>query len=275
MRPPWRLHDVARDREAEARAAAPDARAVRLVEALEDARPVRPGDADAVVLDRRPPPCRRSRATATRTSPPSGLNLTALWTRLTNTWPRRASSPRTCGRSGSTSTHERDAPGARRTAAGAPTDDVGERAEVDVVLEAQLGLPPSIRARSSSSLTICDEVAGLHLDLGDPLLIRAGTSARLGVTGERLGEEAHRRERRPQLVAEVVDELGPDLLQAPQLRDVLEDDTKSAGGVAVRADDHEPRRSPCPTRASAASSRRLERRPARPRAGRRGRSPSG
>ena len=46
------LHDIPRDREPEARSATPDARAVRLVEALEHTVAVRRGDADAVVDDR-------------------------------------------------------------------------------------------------------------------------------------------------------------------------------------------------------------------------------
>src|SRR5919109_1501753 len=41
--------------------------------------------------------------TLTVTSPPPGLNLTALWRRLTKTWPSRSSSPRIGGRSSSSS----------------------------------------------------------------------------------------------------------------------------------------------------------------------------
>ena len=49
------LHDVADDRQAQARPAArpPGARPVDLVEALEDPRPVAPRDADAAVRHRR------------------------------------------------------------------------------------------------------------------------------------------------------------------------------------------------------------------------------
>jgi hypothetical protein len=73
-------------------------------------------------------------------------------------------------------------------------------------------------------------VAGLDLDLRDPFahLGRDAVPGRLGVAGERLGQQADRRERRPELVREVVDELGPDLLQPSELRDVLEDDPDTA-----------------------------------------------
>ena len=66
-----------------------------------------------------------------------------------------------------------------------------------------------------------DEVAGLDLDLArSGRASSAGTAVAggLGVAGQRLGEQADRRERRPQLVRQVVDELGPDLLEAAQLR---------------------------------------------------------
>ena len=66
------LDDVAGDRQAEARAAAPDARPVDLVEPLEDPRLVGLRDADAVVLDRDDDARRPSDAgPRTVTSPPS------------------------------------------------------------------------------------------------------------------------------------------------------------------------------------------------------------
>ena len=74
-----------------------------------------------------------------------------------------------------------------------------------------------------------DEVPGLDLDLHHPLahLRRHGVPRELGVPGERLREQAHRRQRSPQLVRQVVDELGPDLLEAAELRDVLENDPET------------------------------------------------
>ena len=59
-----------------------------------------------------------------------------------------------------------------------------------------------------------DEMPGLDLDLVDPVAHprRHTVTGRLGVAGERLGQEAHCREWSPQLVRQVVDELRPDLL---------------------------------------------------------------
>ena len=106
------LDDVARDGQPEpgpaARLAA-EARPVDLVEPLEDPGLGGPRDADAMVLDATSRPRRPSSRTGPTTSPPSGLNLTALWTRLTTTWPSRAASPRTGGRPGAISTREGDA----------------------------------------------------------------------------------------------------------------------------------------------------------------------
>ncbi len=77
-----------------------------------------------------------------------------------------------------------------------------------------------------------DEMPGLDLDLADPIAHpRRNPVARgLGVAGERLGQEADGRERGPQLVREVVDELRPDLLEPAQLGHVLEDHPDAADG---------------------------------------------
>ena len=76
-----------------------------------------------------------------------------------------------------------------------------------------------------------DEVAGLHLDLADPVahLGRQGVTDRVGLAGQGLGQEADRRERRPQLVREVVDELRPDALQPAQLGGVRQHEGDAAG----------------------------------------------
>ena len=87
------------------------------------------------------------------TSPPSGLNLTALWTRLTKTWPSRASSPRTGGKPVWQIDDEPQRPGGRRTAAGARRTRPTTRAR-STSSRRTSGPPLSIRARSSSSLTI-------------------------------------------------------------------------------------------------------------------------
>ena len=160
--------------------------------------------------------------TLTRTSPPSGLNLIALWTRLTNTWPSRASSPRTIGTPGSIVDDERDGVAVGEQAE--PLDRaLREAAEVDVV--AQHELAAALDAREIQQLADhLDEVAGLDLDLDDPLPHPGRHVGALRVAGERLGEEADGAERRAELVAEVVDELRADLLEAAQLGDVLEHD---------------------------------------------------
>ena len=100
-----------------------------------------------------------------------------------------------------------------------------DSAQVDVVEEDQraAALDPGEVEQLVDHL---DEVAGLDLDLRDPVahLGRHCVPGGLAVAGQRLRQQADRRERRPQLVREVVDELRPDLLEAPQLRDVFEDD---------------------------------------------------
>ena len=176
---------------------------------------------------RRPAPADRD----TRTSPPSGLNLTALWTRLTTTWPRRASSPRTVGRSGLGLDHERHAVPLREQAE-ALGGRRGEPAEVDVVLEAELraALDPGEVQHLVDHL---GEVPGLLLDAGDAVAHPRGHVGGLGLAGERLREERDGGQRRPELVAQVVDELGPDLLEAAELGDVLEDHDEVVRGEAV------------------------------------------
>ena len=86
-----------------------------------------------------------------------------------------------------------------------------------------------------------DEMTRLDLDLADPVahLRRHALAGRLRVPGERLGQEADRRERRPQLMGQVVDELPPDLLQPAELRHVLEDDPHPADRGAAGADDED------------------------------------
>src|SRR3954470_5280145 len=75
-----------------------------------------------------------------------------------------------------------------------------------------------------------DEVARLDLDLADPIAHagRHGITRRLSLPGQRLGQQADRGQRRPQLVGEVVDELGADLLEATQLGDIFDDHPQPA-----------------------------------------------
>ena len=161
------LDDVARDRQPEAGPAAPEAGTVGLVEALEDPRPVGLRDADAVIDDRRTRPPRRPGARRTRTSPPSGLNLIALWTRLTNTWPRRASSPRTVGTPGSgATTSVTPLRSANRRSRSTEPSASGTRSTSSREHELAAALDPREVEQLVDHL---DEVAGLDLDLRDPL----------------------------------------------------------------------------------------------------------
>ena len=86
-----------------------------------------------------------------------------------------------------------------------------------------------------------DEMARLDLDLADPIahLRRNAIAGRLRVPRQRLREEADGRQRRPELVGQVVDELGPDLLEAAQLGDVLEDDPHTADRRPTGAHDED------------------------------------
>ena len=69
-----------------------------------------------------------------------------------------------------------------------------------------------------------DEVAGLDLDLADPVahLGREVGIAGVGFAGQRLGQQADRGQRRPELVRQVVDELRSDPLQPAQLGDIVD-----------------------------------------------------
>ena len=112
--------------------------------------------------------------------------------------------------------------------------------EVDVVEQDRpdAGLDPGQVQQFVDHL---DQVPGLHLDLGDPVahLGRDGVTGRIRLTGQRLGEQAHGRERRPQLVGQVLDELGADLLEATQLGDVLEHQPQAADRRPPRAHDED------------------------------------
>ncbi len=174
--------------------------------------------------------------TATVTSPPSGLNLTALWRRLTRTWPRRAASPRTGGRPAGTSTRS-----------ATPWRSANRRSRsVDSVASRPRSTPSTTRDRAAALdprqveqlADHLDEVAGLDLDLADPIahLGRDGVADLVGLAVQRLGQEADRRQRRSQLVGQVVDELGPDPLEPAELGDILEDQPGATGRRAPRPD---------------------------------------
>ncbi len=84
--------------------------------------------------------------------PPSGLNFTALWTRLTTTCPSRVASPRTGGSPGGVSNRNvtpcRSPKSRRRSAESAARRLISTPSAI-------WSVPPlSMRLRSSSSLTI-------------------------------------------------------------------------------------------------------------------------
>ena len=111
----------------------------------------------------------------------------------------------------------------------------GETSEIDLVEHHQRTARLDPR-QVEQLLDHLDEVIGLDLDLADPVAHprRDGLAGPVGLADERLGQQAHRGQRRPQLVRQVVDELGPDALQPAQLGDVLEhepDPAKSTTGV--------------------------------------------
>ena len=264
---------------------------VDLVEPLEDPGLVRRRDADPVVLDGRttssPSPGRdpdlgRS-SVATRSSPsPAADPRPARTSGRCGRGSRRPGrdAPRRRGPAAGRPRHRRPAaaPADRRTGGAARAASVATRPR-STSSRRTSGPPPSIRARSSSSLTIWTRWPVSTSIFAIRSRIRGGTAVarRLGVAGQRLGEQADRRERRPQLVRQVVDELGPDLLEAAQLRHVLEDDPDAADRRAPGADDEDR-----PVRAAQPElARRRARRPGQPRSaprpGRRGtsRSPSG
>ena len=153
---------------------------------------------------------------------------------MTRTWPSRSSAPRTGGTDSATSVRSstpwRSANSRRRS-----TEATGQSAEVDVVEQDQR--PAALDPRQVEQLVDhLDEVVRLDLDLADPVAHpgRDRLARRVGLADEGLGQQADRGQRGPQLVRQVVDELGPDPLQAAQLGDVLHDqpdapDRRSAG----------------------------------------------
>ena len=170
--------------------------------------------------------------TETRTSPPSGLNLTALWSRLTKTCPSRCSSPWTGGDGGRHIDHEGDplAIGEQPQ----PLDRFGrDLSEVEQVEDAERAAALDPR-QVEQLVDHLDEVARLDLDLADPIAHpgRDAVAGGLGFAVQRLGEKADRGQRGPQLVRQVVDELRPDLLEPAQLGDVLHHDPQPAARCA-------------------------------------------
>src|SRR6478752_7264407 len=203
--------DVARDREAEPRAAGPaaEARPVDLVEPLEDPRLGRPRDAGPVIGhghdDIR---LRRLRG---------DHDLAAVRAEL----------------HGVVEEVDDDLPEAILVAADARQVLGDLNMEDDALPFGEQSQPLGRIGR---------DPADVDLDLVDPVAHPGWDriTRRVRLPGERLGQQADGRQWRPQLVRQVVDELGADLLEAAQLRDVLDDKPQTTRRDAPRAED-EPR----------------------------------
>ena len=125
------------------------------------------------------------------TSPPSGLNFTALWTRLTTTWPSRARSPR-IGRQAAARRRPRASTPCRSANSRSRSADSAASAPMSTPSTRSSVPPPSIRDRSSSSLTIWTRWPVSTSTLAIRSRIRAGTASpaasasRLRVSARRL-----------------------------------------------------------------------------------------
>ena len=281
------LDDVAGDRQPETGPAglAADPRPVDLVEALEDPGLGGPRDADPVVGDGDDDLVGRPHRTLTADVAAVGAELHRVVEEVDEDLAepvlvaadrrQRLVDRRSRGRR----------PGGRRRAAAARS--TRSRPRRGRAARATPSAPPlSIRDRSSSSLTIWTRWPVSTSILSIRSRIRGGIASPAASASrvERLGQQADRRERRPQLVRQVVDELGPDLLEPAQLGDVLEDEPDvpagRAGARGPRAAGRRRRRRPprrSPTRSSSAATgdrldlgveERLDQRPADERAGR-------
>ena len=103
------------------------------------------------------------------------------------------------------------------------------RQAADVHAVRHVELAPALDAGEVQELVDhLDQVAGLDLDLGDAVAHPGRDVVRLGLARQRLGEEADRGQRRPELVAQVVDERGADALEAAELGHVLQDHQQTA-----------------------------------------------
>ncbi len=112
----------------------------------------------------------------------------------------------------------------------------GELREVHVVPEVELGA--ALHPREVQHLVDhLRDVARLHLDQRDSLAHPGGHGGHLGLAGEGLGEQRDRGQRRPELVAQVVDELRADLLEPAKLRDILENHDEVGRSQPMRAHD--------------------------------------
>ena len=215
-------------------------RPVDLVEALEDPRLGRARDADAVVLDG-DDDLRPVARTATSDLAAVGAELHRVVEEVDEDLPDPLL----------VAVDARGRCSARRPAASTPWRSANSRsrsiefgrdpAEVEQVEDAERAAALDPR-QVEQLVDHLDEVAGLDLDLADPVAHprRDRVAGRVGLAGQRLGQQADGRQRRPQLVRQVVDELGADLLEPAQLRDVLDDEPQAAGRGAPRAED-EPR----------------------------------
>ena len=223
------LDDVPGDGQAETRPAAPPARLVGLVEPFEDPRLVGLRDADPVVLDRhddllpattatRHDDLAAVRAELDRVVEEVDHDLTEPILRAAD---RRHGRPATSVRS---STPWRSANSRSRS-----TEATASATEVDLVEH-----DATVRRTRSGTGRAAPRPSGRG-GRSRPRSCRSGRASGrdrlaggVGLADERLGQQADGRQRRPQLVRQVVDELGPDPLEAAQLGDVLHDQPDAA-----------------------------------------------
>ena len=161
------LDDVARDGEPKAGATCltTNTGPVDLVEPFEDPGLRRPRDPDPVIgdgADERP----RSSATETVTSPPSGLNFTALWSRLTKT----CAEPGCVAEDGWAGARHID-PERHALAVGEEPQPFGRLGrDLAHITRSTAEGPAALDPRQVEQLADhLDQVAGLDFDLSDPV----------------------------------------------------------------------------------------------------------
>ena len=216
----------------------PAAGLVGLVEALEDPGLVGPRDADPVVLDRHDHLVVR-RGHADDDLAPVGAELDRVVEEVDEHLPE----PVLVAADGG---HARPGPPSRRST---PCRSANSRSRsTDATASRPRSTSSSMHegtARSRSATgraarsTIWTRWSVSTSILRDPVAHpgRDRLAGAVGLADERLGEQADRRQRGPQLVRQVVDELRPDPLEPAQLGDVLHDEPDPATRRAAGADD--------------------------------------
>ena len=280
--PPWasaRCRTIARPSPLPPRGSCPSrlpcAAAVDLVEALEDACLVSGRDADAVVGDGEPDAARRAVPADAHLAAAGGCTSRALWARLSRAWPRRDGSAR-----GAQCLADRPASAAARPRCGAAPPPADRSATSATSVPGSHGLEVQLRLARLDHGQVQQLVDQLRqvIDLALDLVREVARGLRIvdRATGQRLGQQLDRGERRSQLVADVGDEVPPYPLDPTQRGHVgqgaspgrhCRSGTASTANLRVPSGPAPPRR--CRARPLAAASRATHRaRPIRrPRSG--------